>query len=41
MIVLDTNVVSELMHPRGDATVTAWVDRLSASEVYLTAVTNR
>lgn len=39
MIVLDTNVVSELMHPRGDARIVTWTDGQSASELYLTAVT--
>jgi predicted nucleic acid-binding protein len=39
MIVLDTNVISELMHPRGDAHVLTWVDELQAGDVYLTAVT--
>jgi predicted nucleic acid-binding protein len=39
MMVLDTNVVSELMHPRADAGVVAWVDQQPADEVYLTAVT--
>lgn len=39
MIVLDTNVISELMHPRGEARVVAWADGQHAGEVYLTAVT--
>ncbi len=37
MIVLDTNVVSELMRPRPDATVVSWVD--SVERPYLTAIT--
>ena len=39
MIVLDTNVVSELMRPRGEAHVIAWADEQPADRVYLTAVT--
>jgi predicted nucleic acid-binding protein len=39
VIVLDTNVVSELMRSRADARVVAWVDELPAGEVYLTAIT--
>jgi predicted nucleic acid-binding protein len=39
MIVLDTNVISELMHPRGEPRVVAWADEQQAGEVYLTAVT--
>ena len=39
MIVLDTNVISELMHPRADPDVVAWVDEQAVNEVCLTAVT--
>lgn len=39
MIVLDTNVVSELMRPRADAAVVDWVDRQHAGDLWLTAVT--
>lgn len=39
MIVLDTNVVSELMRPSAEPGVVAWVDRQAVNEVYLTAVT--
>lgn len=39
MIVLDTNVVSELMRPVPDPAVVQWVDRQMASDCYLTAVT--
>jgi predicted nucleic acid-binding protein len=39
VIVLDTNVISELMRPRGDPHVLAWVDELPAGDVHLTAVT--
>lgn len=39
MIVLDTNVISELMHPRGEPRVVAWTDDQLAGEVYLTAIT--
>lgn len=39
MIVLDTNVISELMRGRADPQVIAWVDGQPADEVYLTSVT--
>lgn len=39
MIVLDTNVVSELMRTDADAAVVAWLDQRPAEEVFLTAVT--
>lgn len=39
MIVLDTNVVSELMRPAPDPGVTGWVDSLDVSVIWLTAVT--
>lgn len=39
MIVLDTNVVSELMRPRVDPAVLDWVDRQHGSDLWLTAVT--
>lgn len=39
MIVLDTNVVSELMRQVPDDTVVRWVDRYPADEVFVTAVT--
>jgi toxin FitB len=39
VIVLDTNVISELMHPRGESRIVAWADGQQAGEVYLTAVT--
>ena len=39
MIVLDTNVLSELKRPLGDPRVLAWVDEQEAGDVYLTAVT--
>lgn len=39
MIVLDTNVVSELTRPQADAAVVTWVDRQLASDLWLTAVT--
>ena len=39
MIVLDTNVVSELMRVEPAVVVVEWVDRQPASDVYLTAVT--
>ncbi|MFP4616423.1 MAG: type II toxin-antitoxin system VapC family toxin [Thiohalorhabdus sp.] len=39
MIVLDTNVISELMRPAPNADVVAWVDGLPAGELAVTAVT--
>ncbi len=39
MIVLDTNVISELMRPAPEPGVTSWVDSLDVSDVLLTAVT--
>lgn len=38
MIVLDTNVVSEIMRPRPDPAVLAWLDAQAPSELWLTAV---
>lgn len=38
MIVLDTNVVSELMRPSPTAAVIEWIDRQIAGDVFLTAV---
>ena len=37
MIVLDTNVVSEPMKPKGSPAVEAWLDRQVAETLYLTA----
>jgi toxin FitB len=39
VIVLDTNVVSELMQKAPEPRVVSWVDRFSASDVLVTAVT--
>ena len=39
MIILDTNVVSELMRPEPDARVRAWVSGLRADELGITAIT--
>ena len=39
MILLDTNVVSELMRPEPEARVVAWVDRLDRNNVGTTAIT--
>lgn len=38
MIVLDTNVVSELMRPNPSAAVVAWVDRQAQSTLFLTTL---
>lgn len=37
MIILDTNVVSEPMRPKGDPAVQAWLDEQAAETLYLTA----
>lgn len=39
MIVLDTNVVSELMRTEADLAVVEWVDRQVPTEVWLTSIT--
>src|SRR5258706_3917835 len=39
MIVLDTNVLSELMRPTPSPIVVQWVERQPASSLYTTAVT--
>ena len=39
MVVIDTNVVSELMRSDPSAEVLAWLDRRPARELFLTAVT--
>lgn len=39
MIVLDTNVLSELMRPQPSAAVFSWVAQQTKSDLYLTAVT--
>jgi toxin FitB len=38
MIVLDTDVVSELMLNKPDTTVLAWLDKQNASDLWLTSV---
>ena len=38
MLVLDTNVASELMRPEPTPTVAAWIADRDAEELYLTAV---
>ena len=39
MIVLDTNVVSELMRPQPDPAVLEWADRQSSADLVVTSVT--
>jgi toxin FitB len=39
MIVLDTNVVSELLKPRPNPAVLAWLDRQPRQTLFLTAIT--
>jgi predicted nucleic acid-binding protein len=38
MIILDTNVVSEALRIRRDATVVAWLDKQAAETLYLTSI---
>ncbi len=39
MIVLDTNVLSELMKPQPSASVVAWIAQQPAAELFTTAIT--
>lgn len=39
MIVLDTNVLSEMMRPAPDATITNWVATQSAANLFVTTIT--
>jgi len=39
MIIIDTNVVSELMRPRPEERVIAWLDRQPRSSIWTTSVT--
>jgi len=39
MIILDSNVVSELMRPRPEQNVIAWLDRQPRSSIWTTSVT--
>jgi len=39
VIVLDTNVVSELMRPTPDGAVRGWIGAQSASSLYITSIT--
>jgi toxin FitB len=39
MIILDTNVVSELMRPKPSVRVAAWVRRQPATELFTTSIT--
>jgi hypothetical protein len=39
MIVLDTNIISEIMRPRPSANVTNWLNAQAAHQLYVTAVT--
>jgi predicted nucleic acid-binding protein len=38
MILLDTNVLSEMMHPRPDPLVSAWVDNHPAEELWTASI---
>jgi toxin FitB len=39
MIILDTDVLSELMRPTPDALVVAWLDTQAAESIWLTSIT--
>ena len=39
MIILDTNVLSELMRPKPSASVLAWIARQAEAELSTTAIT--
>ena len=39
MIILDTNVLSELMRPKPSARVTAWITEQRATELFTTSIT--
>lgn len=39
MIVIDTNVVSELMRPEPERSVLGWMDGLRRAEIGITAIT--
>ena len=39
MIVLDTNVISEMFKPTPDARAMAWLDRQEMETLYISAVT--
>jgi toxin FitB len=39
MIILDTNVLSALMHPIADSTVSTWLDRQPRSSIWITSIT--
>jgi predicted nucleic acid-binding protein len=39
MILLDTNILSELMKPKADANVVAWLDTQLDSDLFISAIT--
>lgn len=39
MIILDTNVLSALMHAKPDPVVVSWLDQLPAESIWITSVT--
>jgi predicted nucleic acid-binding protein len=39
MLILDTNILSELMRSAPDQSVVAWIDNLPTGEVFITAIT--
>jgi predicted nucleic acid-binding protein len=39
MIILDTNVVSEIMRPRSDERVTRWLDRQPPTSIWTSSIT--
>ena len=39
MIILDTNILSAVMHEKGDRTIVAWLDRQAWESIWTTAIT--
>ena len=39
MIILDTNVISELLRPAADPAVLSWLDQQDIETLYLTSIT--
>lgn len=39
MIILDTNILSELMRPQPSPRVTAWIDQQADTEIFTTTIT--
>ncbi len=39
MILLNTNIISEPLHPKPDSAVIAWLDRQPVETLYLSSIT--